>query len=47
MTINILDAGIRYHAGHHYDYGRKPVKHLAGIGRFASALLAAAAVEAS
>jgi hypothetical protein len=32
MKINILDAGIRYHAGHHYDYGLKLVKHYAEAG---------------
>ena len=32
MKINILDAGICYRAGHHYDYGLKLVKHLSQAG---------------
>ena len=32
MKINILDAGICYRAGHHYDYGLKTVKHYAQAG---------------
>lgn len=32
MKINILDAAIRYRAGHHYDYGLKIAKHYAQAG---------------
>lgn len=32
MKINILDAGISYRAGHHYDYGLKTLKHYASAG---------------
>jgi glycosyltransferase involved in cell wall biosynthesis len=32
MKINILDAGIRYRAGHHYDYGLKLVRELISAG---------------
>src|SRR5215203_1253753 len=32
MKINILDAGISYRAGHHYDYGLKILKHYAQAG---------------
>lgn len=32
MKINILDAGISYRAGHHYDYGLKLLKHFAQAG---------------
>ena len=32
MKINILDAGISYRAGHHYDYGLKILKHYAKSG---------------
>jgi hypothetical protein len=32
MKINILDAGISYRAGHHYDYGLKILKHYARAG---------------
>jgi len=32
MKINILDAGIRTHAGHHYDYGLKLVRELVSCG---------------
>ena len=32
MKINILDSGINYRAGHHYDYGLKLVKHYAEAG---------------
>jgi glycosyltransferase involved in cell wall biosynthesis len=32
MKINILDAGIRYRAGHHYDYGLKLVRELVSAG---------------
>jgi hypothetical protein len=32
MKINILDAGIRYRAGHHYDYGIKLVRELVSAG---------------
>ena len=32
MKINILDAGITYRAGHHYDYGLKLLKHYAEAG---------------
>jgi glycosyltransferase involved in cell wall biosynthesis len=32
MKINILDAGIRYLAGHHYDYGLKLVRELVSAG---------------
>jgi hypothetical protein len=32
MKINILDAGISYRAGHHYDYGLKILKHYAKTG---------------
>ena len=32
MKINILDAGICYRAGHHYDYGLKLAKHYAAAG---------------
>lgn len=32
MKINILDAGIRYRAGHHYDYGLKLVRELVAAG---------------
>lgn len=32
MKINILDAGISYRAGHHYDYGLKILKHYAAAG---------------
>jgi glycosyltransferase involved in cell wall biosynthesis len=32
MKINVLDAGIRYLAGHHYDYGLKLVRELVSAG---------------
>ena len=32
MKINLLDAGIAYRAGHHYDYGLKVLKHYAEAG---------------
>lgn len=32
MKINILDAGIRYRAGHHYDYGLKLARQLSSDG---------------
>ena len=32
MKINILDAGIRHLAGHHYDYGLKLVRELVSAG---------------
>jgi glycosyltransferase involved in cell wall biosynthesis len=32
MKINILDAGIRHQAGHHYDYGIKLVRELVSAG---------------
>ena len=32
MKINILDAGIRYRAGHHYDYGLKLARELVAAG---------------
>jgi hypothetical protein len=32
MKINILDAGIRHLAGHHYDYGIKLVRELVSAG---------------
>jgi glycosyltransferase involved in cell wall biosynthesis len=32
MKINILDAGIRHLAGHHYDYGLKLVRELVAAG---------------
>lgn len=32
MKINILDAGISYRAGHHYDYGLKILKHYTKAG---------------
>jgi hypothetical protein len=32
MKINIMDAGISYRAGHHYDYGLKILKHYAKTG---------------
>ena len=32
MKINILDAGISYRAGHHYDYGLKLFKHYVQAG---------------
>lgn len=32
MKINILDAGICYRAGHHYDYGLKLARHYAAAG---------------
>lgn len=32
MKINILDAGIRYRAGHHYDYGLKLARQLSSEG---------------
>lgn len=32
MKINILDAGIKMRAGHHYDYGLKLLKHFVEAG---------------
>lgn len=32
MKINILDPGISYRAGHHYDYGLKILRHYAAEG---------------
>jgi glycosyltransferase involved in cell wall biosynthesis len=32
MKINILDAGIRYKSGHHFDYNLKLFKHLSQTG---------------
>jgi len=32
MKINILDAGINYRSGHHYDYGLKLAQHLTQTG---------------
>ena len=32
MKVNILDAGIRHLAGHHYDYGLKLVRELVAAG---------------
>src|SRR4029079_17027803 len=32
MKINIVDPGISYRSGHHYDYGLKILKHYASAG---------------